>query len=154
MIDLLSTNDRAVERALVTLFARQTPSEQSSRCTQDHNSRGFGALDAEIFSSFAMQVNRGRKLSPAQLKVCRKLGKSGTIRIGRYWKQLLEEVEAKGGKVDMKLPARPKKETDVQVQQNVEDFESAEAENLAQEIAGWEQVKAAEREVAQQWGEW
>jgi hypothetical protein len=70
---LLETNDAAVERALVTLYACQTNHEQDVRATKHDNFRGFMPMDARKFSSFAEQVlnlrNRepGKKLSAAQL---------------------------------------------------------------------------------------
>ena len=90
--ELLLTNDRAVERALIALYARQTSCEKDSKQTRETNGRGFSKYDAEIFSSFAQWVERGRTLTPRQLETCRKLGKNGHPRIGRYWKQLLEET--------------------------------------------------------------
>lgn len=91
---MLRTSDRAVERALVVLYDRQTPTEQAAGHTSKLNGVGFGANDAEIFTSFAKSVIRGRRLTPKQLAVCRG-GKGEAGRIGRYWRQLLEEIVAK-----------------------------------------------------------
>lgn len=96
IIDLLARSDKAVERALLRLYERQTSYEQSSEITHDANDVGFGAFDAEIFSSFAKQILRGFHLSPKQLEVCRKpFGKKNPIpRIAKYRKQLLEVANA------------------------------------------------------------
>jgi hypothetical protein len=88
--NLLLTNDRAVERALVALFERQTEGEQVTNATRVSNGVGFSMLDADIFSSFAKQVQTRGFLSPKQLEVCRKLNKAGTPRIGKYWAQLAD----------------------------------------------------------------
>lgn len=92
--DLLLRSPQAVERALVVLYQRQTADEQQKDRTVAHNKRGFGAFDAELFSSFARQVEKGRSLSPNQVAVCLKRDKYGNPRIGRYWAQLLSEINA------------------------------------------------------------
>lgn len=50
---LLMTNDRAVERALVVLFERQTKDEQAAATTTHLNFVGFNAADAVIGTRFA-----------------------------------------------------------------------------------------------------
>ena len=90
---LLERNDRSVERALIALFHRQTTDEQKWEQTKHHNGIGFSGYDAEIFTSFAKQVLNGRQLSPKQLAVCRKRDRQGNMRIGCYWRQLLQEIE-------------------------------------------------------------
>jgi hypothetical protein len=80
---LIDTNDRAVMRALLVLYSRQTEAEQATESTREHNGRGFSAFDAEILSSFAVQVKSRGTLTPRQLEVARK-------RVRSYWKQLLE----------------------------------------------------------------
>ena len=97
---LLLRNPKAVEKALILLHDRQTTDEQQTGQTSHANKRGFGAFDAEIFSSFAMQIKRGRWLSPKQIAVCLKLDKHGNPRIGRYWAQLAELIPT-----DAKPPA-------------------------------------------------
>jgi len=87
---LLASNDRAVERALIVLAAQQTEDERRSQHTHDLNNRGFNKLDAEIFTSFAQQLQRGRGLSPRQLRVCRK-----NNRLAKYHRQLNAAAEAK-----------------------------------------------------------
>lgn len=75
---LLSTSDRAVVRALTTLYGLQTADEQQGDQTVYRNARGFNAADAEILSSFARQVHqrqaggRAELLSPRQLVVARR----------------------------------------------------------------------------------
>lgn len=80
---MLATNDRAVCRALVAIYSRQTHQEQISGTTKEHNGVGFSAYDAEFLSSLAEQVKTRGTLSPRQLELARKKVKS-------YWRQLLE----------------------------------------------------------------
>jgi len=88
---LLDSNDRAVERAMVVLFERQTADEQASNTTSHKNGRGFNGLDANFGSSLARQVMAGRRLSPKQLQYARKMAH-------KYAGQLLEEAELKANR--------------------------------------------------------
>lgn len=85
---ILATNPRAVERAVVLLYARQTSDEQNSLTTTHLNGKGFTAFDAEFLSSLARWVQGGKHLSPKQLSVAKK-------RVPSYWKQLAEEADTK-----------------------------------------------------------
>lgn len=95
---LLLTNDRAVERALVVIYNRQTEEEKIASNTLEDNKKGFTAYDAEFLSQLALVVLSGRRLSKKQLFVIRKTDKRGNSRIGKYWKQLLEEIELKNAR--------------------------------------------------------
>lgn len=86
--DLLDRSDKAVERALVVLYARQTADEQATGTTREHNGQGFNGTDAELLSSFAQQIERGRSLTERQLFYARK-------KVRKYARQLLEEALAK-----------------------------------------------------------
>jgi hypothetical protein len=86
----VTTNRAWAEKAIVRLFNEQTPSEQTAETTVYHNARGFSAVDAEIFSSFAKQIIRmgdkvrtdnGWHLSEKQFSIALK-------RLGKYAKQL------------------------------------------------------------------
>jgi ribosomal protein L16/L10AE len=91
---LLSTSNVAVERALVALYKRQTRDEQHSGTATHANGIGFSGADAEFYSKLAVQVqengNRpwGKRLTVRQLEAARR-------GIGKYWKQLLEEIAIK-----------------------------------------------------------
>lgn len=69
---LLTTNDRAVTRAIVAVYGFQTQSERSSKTTADLNGIGFNGADAEILSSFAEQIQKGRQLSERQMEIARR----------------------------------------------------------------------------------
>ena len=99
IIELLKRNDAvgraAVNRALVLLYKRQTKDEIKSRETKIHNNRGFSPFDAEIMTSCAIRILNGYELSDAQYDFVTKLNPKGVPRIGKYWRQLLEEAELK-----------------------------------------------------------
>lgn len=59
---LLASNPRAVERAIVALFARQTADERSTDTTRHSNSRGFNAADARKLSFIAKFLGEGKHL--------------------------------------------------------------------------------------------
>jgi hypothetical protein len=119
--ELLLRSDAAVERALVVLHDRQTATEQATLTTKDANGVGFGAFDADIFSSFAERVKRGFHLSPRQLQICRKAtGKSGIPRIARYWKQLAAVAAEKQTGVSPKVIADQHRELEREVERQFE----------------------------------
>lgn len=78
---MIATNDKAVARALLALLDRQTADEQASQTTSHSNGQGFTGADAEILTSFAQQVQRGRTLSVKQLEIARR-------KLVKYAKQL------------------------------------------------------------------
>lgn len=72
----LGTDVKWASRAITVLHGFQTAEEQEDKRTTLHNGAGFNALDAEILSSFAEQLAKGRTLSPKQLAIAfRKLPK-------------------------------------------------------------------------------
>jgi hypothetical protein len=114
ILNMLKTNDKAVCRALVVLNERQTADEQASENTRYHNGRGFRPCHAKMGTSMAKFYTKRGYLSPKQIAYWRMLDKSGAMRIGIYWAQLLEEAEKKAATnaqtaalnivLDMKLP--------------------------------------------------
>lgn len=77
----LATNPTWAVKALVKIYERQTIDEQNSQSTKENNGIGFNGLDANILSSFAEQVNKGRNLSVKQMTIVYK-------KMPRYWKQV------------------------------------------------------------------
>lgn len=71
--EILSTNDRAVERAMVRLYELQTQDEQQSSTTRVHNGQGFGSWYAQKGSYYARWVLSGRSLSGRHLDNARKI---------------------------------------------------------------------------------
>ena len=85
--ELLLTNNKAIERAILVIFSNQTLSEQNSNQTVSANGIGFNSFDAPILSSFATQLQEGRHLSVKQLNIARK-------KIVKYSNQLLEYMQS------------------------------------------------------------
>jgi hypothetical protein len=95
IVNLLANNDRAVERAVIVIFNNQEEDEQIMESTHKANGVGFTAFDADILSSFAKQINKGRTLSAKQLEIARKPDKHGNMKIAKYWRQLQAEIVRK-----------------------------------------------------------
>lgn len=87
---LLDENPKAVQRAILAIYRRQTSEEQAYQTTRHSNGVGFGAFDAEFLSSLAQRLERGWDLSEKQLAF-------GRSKIKRYWRQLAE-IANNGGR--------------------------------------------------------
>lgn len=85
---LLDTNDKAVERAMIVLYDRQTQDEKQVDSTRHHNNRGFNHGDAPRGSYYARWVLSGRALTGNHLAKARSIAK-------RYAGQLAEIANAK-----------------------------------------------------------
>jgi hypothetical protein len=95
VLNLLETNNKAVARALVVLYQRQTWAEQSSDSTNEDNGRGFSHAHAFIGSKMAkFYLDRGF-LTEKQVAYWRKKTPMGRMKIGMYWKQLVEAAAEK-----------------------------------------------------------
>jgi hypothetical protein len=87
--NLLRTNDIAVYRGLLAIYARQTDAEKASNATVLHNTVGFTGCDGEILSSFAKQLQSRGFLSEKQMVILRK-------KMLKYWKQLVAVATENG----------------------------------------------------------
>jgi hypothetical protein len=67
--DLLTRNPKAVYRALVVLFERQTDDEKESEETKHDNGRGFNYRDAKFGSDLAQKCIRPDPRYPSPLSV-------------------------------------------------------------------------------------
>lgn len=85
---LLQSNDRAVQRAIVAIYRRQTATEQNAQETLEDNGIGFNAADARILTGYAQMLLKGHPLLPAELGEARQ-------RILKYGGQLLEIAAAR-----------------------------------------------------------
>ena len=85
---LLNNNDRAVERAMLVLFHRQTNDEQACGDTRHRNGRGFSAGDAKKGTYMAKWVQSGKHLTGPWLERARTMSK-------KYVGQLVEEATLK-----------------------------------------------------------
>jgi hypothetical protein len=94
---LLMSNDRAVERAIVALYHRQTVGEQRTSSTTESNGRGFNAFHAERGTYWAKWVISGRRLTGRHLVSAREVA-------CYYARQLAEMSEAPAS--PRRLPAQ------------------------------------------------
>ena len=94
MIALLTTNDLAVERALVVLYDRQTHDEKRDSETKHHNAVGFRKNHDHTGSRLACYILKGWK-QPNGKKLLHlnqvNLGKAREI-VLHYHRQLCEEA--------------------------------------------------------------
>lgn len=100
---LLETNATALARAVLTIYARQTATEQGAGETVESNGRGFSGYDAPFLSDIAVKLPRyDNRMTAGQRARVLPLMK-------RYWRQILEEIEAKGGQVSYGAATRAAK---------------------------------------------
>lgn len=84
---LIDTDDKAVARAVVRIYLRQTEDERRVSETKHHNTIGFSASDAKYLSMVARYViANGAITEKYHVEKARKL-------IRRYWRQLIEIAE-------------------------------------------------------------
>lgn len=105
ILNLLRNDKRAVARALVVLHERQTYDERAQEGTRYLNGRGFRPCHARKGSSMAKQFLNTGSLSDKQINYWRVPDATGAMRIGIYWKQLLEEAEHKAKGISLAIPA-------------------------------------------------
>lgn len=98
IVSLLTTNDKAIGRALLALRARQTEDEQVSQDTKWNNMKGFRPCDARMGTSMANFFERRGYLSPKQLAYWRRPVKTHPMRIAVYANQLLKVAEERSSK--------------------------------------------------------
>ena len=80
--EMVGTNQKWAVKGLTRIFEMQTADEQVCEETREHNGVGFTGVDAEILSSFAKQVNKGRFMSKKQMAIIYK-------KMPKYAKQLM-----------------------------------------------------------------
>lgn len=86
---LLDKSDKAVMRALLALYARQTQDEKAMGYTSHANGAGFNKRDAEWLSDIARKVPIYGRLTPRQTAAVRP-------RMKFYWRQLVDIANANG----------------------------------------------------------
>lgn len=69
--DLLSKNDRAVERAILAIYGRQTLDEQAMGDTRHYNGIGFSGAHANLGSYLARWLLKGNHLTGKHLDKAR-----------------------------------------------------------------------------------
>lgn len=88
IVELLTKNDRAVERAILALWRRQTTDEQREQATKHHNEVGFSGAHARVGTYYASWLLSGKRLTGQHLEKARRL----TL---RYTRQLADEANKK-----------------------------------------------------------
>ena len=96
ILKLLEENDRAVEKALLVVYHNQRADEKRDERTKHRNLTGFCKRDGNIMASMAKHCIRTGHLTEAQIKALRQKDKRGISRIGKYWRQIQEEIIRKG----------------------------------------------------------
>ena len=71
--ELLDRSQKAVERAVVAIYRRQTEDEQASQETRWHNRVGFAACHAHLGSYYAKWILSGRHLSGLHVERARRM---------------------------------------------------------------------------------
>lgn len=84
---LVRTNDKALLRAVIAIYDRQTPSERISGQSTEDNGVGFTKWDAEEMSDIAIKIKNGLRLSPNEMLHTR-------IVMPKYWRQLMDISKA------------------------------------------------------------
>ncbi len=107
IVRMLESDDRAVARALVVLTARQTHDEQASEQTRYLNGRGYRPCHARMGASMSKFFQRTGYLTPKQVAYWRVKDRTGSMRIGIYAGQLLEEAQAKASAKAASTPKTP-----------------------------------------------
>lgn len=84
---LLAADPRAVERAILALYARQTADEQETEATRHDNGAGFNAADARRLSFIATRLQGGMHL---RTDTCQRY----LPRVAKYARQLADIANA------------------------------------------------------------
>jgi hypothetical protein len=69
---LLQTNDKAVCRGILAVYAYQTASEKIANHTEEDNGVGFNGVDGRILSDFAKGIKKYGRLTEKQMYHARK----------------------------------------------------------------------------------
>ena len=94
ILNLLEGSDRAVEKAVLAIYQRQTAFEQSQYAAIQCNGVGFNAADAAVLTAYAKYLSTFGHLNPAHLADAR-------TRIKKYSGQLLQIALAKQAAHDL-----------------------------------------------------
>ncbi len=95
IVKLLTSNDRAIVRAVIVLNDRQTADEQLHEATTHNNGIGFTGADARMGTSMAQFFAKRGYLTEKQIAYWKKPNKNGVWRICKYASQLLQIANEK-----------------------------------------------------------
>lgn len=85
---LLRSNDRALYRACVAIYRRQTAAEQLQGKAIEDDGKGFTKYDAPVLSRIAVDLLHGRPLSQRDYDTLRRA-------MPKYWRQLMVISQSK-----------------------------------------------------------
>lgn len=88
---LLKTSDKAVNRAMIVIYDRQTQDEKAVADTRHSNKRGFSAAHAKKGSYYGRWCKSGRALTAHHLVKAREIAL-------HYAQQLADEANAKAAR--------------------------------------------------------
>jgi len=93
---LLMTSDKAVERAILAIYARQTQEEKNARTTNRHNAVGFSQAHVRFGSWCAGLIQRELRMGKVEGTILRPdtLAKARRF-MTKYSRQLAEVANAK-----------------------------------------------------------
>lgn len=104
---LLETDNRAVERAMIVLYDRQTADEKQTSDTRHTNRRGFSSAHASKGSYYARWVLGGRHLTGRHLDNARKIACHYTAQLLSASQEKLERLERNQAMLNTLLPRKP-----------------------------------------------
>ena len=86
----IDSSDRALYKALLLIYSKQTATEQEMGATVEDNGIGFSGCDAELLTSFAKGLTQYGHLTEKQLPYARK-------KVRKYWRQLMTLAKQSAG---------------------------------------------------------
>lgn len=90
VVELMQSNQKFLERALLELFNRQAEDEKTYKDTIHKNGSGFSASDAPVLTRYANYLKSGRPLTGEHLEKAKKL-------LPKYRRQVLQIIAEKAG---------------------------------------------------------
>ena len=84
----LATDPIWAQHGLLKIFEFQTSEEQKSKDTIFNNGIGFNGTDGQLLSSFALQLQKKRYLTPKQMAYVFK-------KMPKYWSQIVKISDEK-----------------------------------------------------------
>lgn len=122
---LLNSNDRAVEKAILAIYNRQTEDEKSAQTTRHSNNVGFSGADASTGTYYAQWIKRGNHLTGKHLDRARKMAV-------KYRKQLLTIAQNKAQKPTTIPPVAPVVEPATSAENTYQDRRELTCDNCRQ----------------------
>jgi len=107
---MLGTNLNWASKGVIRIFENQTADEQNVEDTVENNGIGFTGADANILTSFAKQIIKGRTLSPKQQAILFKKMPKYSTQLERMTKDTVKAQPETTNPVELNLKAIDDKE--------------------------------------------